>query len=177
MCYLPSNIVSIILASLFVGKLGYGLAASIPPRFSVEDPLHGGLHDLQVCINSAARAILRETQGNRTSVATLLARTGLPSLNGLMVRTVAVECWRALNVLDGPDAQPSLLADLIGVPGSGTRLTRFNIAGMLSPPSTSTDTLVWAAYRAWNLSENLRQAATLSSAKRAAISLAALAPL
>ena len=144
----------------------------------MEDPLHGGIHDLQVCINSVARAILRETQGNQRSVATLLARTGLPSLNRLMVRTVAVECWRALNVLDGPDAQPSLLANLIEVPGSGTRLTRFNISGIISPPSTSsTDTLVWAAYRARNLSEKLRQVTTLSSAKRAAISLAALAPL
>ncbi len=177
MCYLPPNIVSQISAALFGGKLGYGLAAAVPPRFTTDDPLHAGVQGLQVIVNTAARTILRKRRADRVPVASLLAKTGLPSLNRLMVKAVALECWRAICIRDGSGAPPTPLADLIGVPGSGARPTRAKTTGLLSPPSTSKDTLVWAAYRAWNSSVDLRQAKTLVSAKKAASSLAALAPL
>ena len=125
----------------------------------------------------AARVILRERQSNKIPVETLLAKTGLPSINRLMVNTAALECLRAIRVRDCIDACPTPLANLIGKPGSVTRQTRANTAGLLYPPSTSKNSMIWAAYLAWNMSEDLKQAKMLAAAKKAAKSLAALAPL
>ncbi len=177
MCHLPPDLVAMVSRSLFAGKLGYGLATAARPRFSEADQVQSAVQELQVVINSAARAILRRKQADCIPVSRLLAKTGLPSLNRLLVKSVALEAWRAVCVKDGPGGTPSPLAVLIGNPGQGTRATRANTAGLLPPPRTGKDTLVWSAYQAWNHSADLRAATTLSAARTAASALANLAPL
>ncbi len=177
MCHLPPNLVAMISCSLFSGKLGYGLAAAATPRLYEADPVQSSIQELQVIVNSAARTILRKKRDDHIPVSRLLADTGLPSLNRLLVRAVALEAWRAVHLRDGPRGTANPLGVLLGEPGSGTRVTRATTAGLLPSPHTGKDTLVWSAYRVWNTSADLRMATTLSAAKTAAYSLARLAPL
>ncbi len=177
MCHFPPNLVAMVSRSLFTGKLSYGLAAVVSPRLSEDEPIQSAVQELQVIINSAARTILRKSRSDHIRVSDLLAKTGLPSLNRLLVRAVALETWRALSTKDSPSGIQSPLLALIGRPGSGGRATRAKASGLLPPPLASKDTLIWSAYQVWNSSADLRMAATLSAAKTAAISLARRAPL
>ncbi len=174
--HLPPNMVAKISGVLFTGKLGYGLAAAVPPRLIEEDPINGGVQELQTIVNTAARCILRKKLTDKVSVQTLLAQTGLPSINRLAVRSAALESWRAIQS-NNNNRHDNPLGHLIGNPGSGTRATRANTRGLLPPPTTTKDTLAWSAYKIWNSCEDLRLATSLTAAKKAASCLARSAPL
>ncbi len=171
LCHLPPNLVAKISAALFTGKLGYGLAATISPRLVEQDPVNCGIQDIQIIVNTAARCILRKKLTDKISVQQLLAQTGLPSINRLVVKSAALETWRAIHSNGNP------LGDLIGNPGSGSRATRANTNGLLAPPSTTKDTLAWTAYKIWNSCESLRLATTITAANKVASLLAKSAPL
>ncbi len=170
--HLPPNLVARISAVLFAGKLGYGLAAVVPPRLVKGDPVNGGIQDLQIVVNTAARCILGKRLTDRVGVQQLLHQTGLPSINRLIVKSAALETWRAIH-----SNEDNPLSRLIGNPGSGARATRANTSGLLPPPRATKDSLAWSAYRIWNSCEDLRLATSLASAKKAASSLAKSAPL
>ncbi len=177
MCHLPPNLVAMVSRSLFNGKLGYGLAAAATPRLCEADPIQSAVQELQVIVNSAARTIMRRKRADHIPIYRLLADTGLPSLNRLLIRAVALEAWRAVCVRDGPGGTKNPLGILLGDPGSGTRITRSTTAGLLPSPHSGKDTLVWSAVRIWNSCADLRTASTLSAAKTAAFKMARLAPL
>ena len=90
--YLPSNLVAEVVRALLVGKIGYGIAAAPFPRLN-----HNALRSyltpiLQVWVNYVAKAICGMGRAFHQSVAFLLERSGLPSVNRLlMTRLVAIE--------------------------------------------------------------------------------------
>ncbi len=177
--HLPPHLCSIISSSLLTGKLGYAAAAVISSRLVMTDPAgHGLWCQIQVIINNAARHILRVSRSKKMEVSRLLSKSGLPSLNRLVVKAVAVETWKAIRIMDGPGGTPNPLGALIGSPGSGERTTRATSANLLPPPTKiATESMVWCAYQVWNSSEELRNAVTLNEAIRVACKLAKIAPL
>ncbi len=176
--HLPSDVVTKVARALVIGKSGYGVAATIPPRLKESDPLCSAVNTLQIAINDIARSVTGTTRKDKLQVTELLQRSALPSLNKLTVRNVALETWKAIRVRDGPDGQPNPLGCLIGEPGRGCRLTRNVAAGHLPPPlKCAMPTFVWYSYLLWNSHSCLREATTLSAAKKAADKISEVVPL
>ncbi len=176
--HLPSPVVTKIARALVLGKTGYGVAAAISPRLRDSDTLCSAVAAIQVAINDVARAATGANKKDRLTVATLLHKSSLPSLNRLTVRSLALETWKAIRIRDGPSGRPNPLGELIGDPGHGSRLTRTVAAGHLTPPlKCAMPTFVWFSYVLWNSYSCLREATTLSDAKKAADTISELVPL
>ncbi len=176
--HLPSHVVSKVARALVLGKTCYGVAATIPPRLHNSDPTSSAVAAIQVAINDVARSTTGYCRNDRIPVTTLLNQSSLPSLNRLTVHNLAIETWKAINVCDGPQGQPNPLGCLIGEPGQGLRLTRTVQARHLIPPiKYAMPTLIWYSYVLWNSHQCLREATTLSEAKRAADTIAKQVPL
>ncbi len=176
--HLPSPIVTKIARALVLGKTGYGVAAAISPRLQDSDALCSAVAAIQIAINDVARSATGAKRGDRLSVATLLHKSSLPSLNRLTVRSLALETWKAIRIHDGPNGQPNPLGQLIGDPGNGSRPTRTVSAGHLTPPlKRAMPTFVWFSYVLWNSNACLREATTLSEAKKAAYTISEQVPL
>ncbi len=176
--HLPPPYVAKVARALVLGKTGYAVAATIPPRLKNTDPACNVVTTVQVAINDVARSTIGIKRKDKVPVATLLQESSLPSLNRLTVRNLALETWKAIRVRDGPGGQPNPLGCLIGDPGQGLRLTRTVAAGHLLPPlKCPMPTFVWYAYILWNSHECLREAKTLLAAKRAADIISELVPL
>ena len=157
------------------------LVRGSPPRLKESDPLPTLMAQLQVNINNVARCTIGSTKSDRLRVEDLLCAAGLPSLNRMVVYTVAMECWRALSLRDVSDGPLNPLGKLLSPSisdGSAPARTRAAQSGCLPPPTKyQVDSFTWWAYTCWNASPALRSASTVSAAKRAATELAASAPL
>ncbi len=170
-CYLPPAPLAQVAAAFLVGKIAYAAAATHAPRLTQDDPLKPATNKLQICLNNAARIILGATRANKLQIRTLLVKTGLPSLNHLVVRGIAVECWRAMN-MDTP------LGAVISGGHRAARPTRMTTANKLPPPfKFPKESMAWHAVKLWNEHEDLRNATSLCSAKRVAGKIAATCPL
>ncbi len=179
--HLPSSTMKIVMGALLRGKVGYSCQV-LPPRFSSSDPTNVLMQQIQVGINNVARATLKTKKTDRTHVEDLLSEAGLPSLNRLVIYTIAMECWRALSLRDGLNCPLNPLGTLLSPPTSTsstirTTRTRAVTSGCLLPPAKQqVQSFTWWAYTCWNSSPPLRSAQTVSAAKKAAIELAAAAP-
>ncbi len=60
--HLPSSYVTKIARTLVLGKTGYGVAATVPPRFRESDPVCPTVSALQVAINEVASAAIGATR-------------------------------------------------------------------------------------------------------------------
>ncbi len=166
----PSHLAEIARAFL-VGKLTYAAVATHAPRLTRDDPMKSAAHKLQLCINDAARTILGKSRADKMRIETLLTQTGLPSLNRAVVKGVAIECWRAMN-LSTP------LGTVICGGHRASRPTRMVTSNKLPPPfKFRKESMAWYAVQLWNLHEDLRNATTLHGARRAAARIAATCPL
>ncbi len=176
--HLPDFVVTKVARTLVLGKSGYGVAAAVPPRLKESDPVCSAVAAVQVAINDVARSALSVYRRDKIPVSALLHDSSLPSLNRLTVRGLALETWKAIRVCDGPNGQPNPLGCLIGTPGQGSRLTRTVTASHLSPPlKCAMPTFVWYSYILWNTHTCLREATTLSEAKKAVNHICNLVPL
>ncbi len=176
--HLPLPYLTKVARTLVLGKSGYGAAATVPPRLSASDPVCPAVAAIQVAINDVARSAIRTNRKDKIPVTTLLQKSSLPSLNRLTVRSMALETWKAIRVRDGPGGQPNPLGQLIGDPGQGSRVTRAVSAGHLLPPlKCAMPTFVWYSYVIWNSHSCLREANTITEAKRAADAISKLVPL
>ncbi len=167
--HLPAFVVTKVARALVLGKSGYGAPAAISPRLDESDPVCSAVAAVQVAINNVARSALRVNKKDKIPIGTLLRNSSLPSLNRLTVRGLALETWKAIRVCDGPSGEPNPLGCLIGTPGQGPRFTRTVAASHLPPPlKCAMPTFVWYSYMLWNSHTCLREATTLSEAKKAA---------
>ncbi len=178
--HLPKDLMKSVMGSLVRGKIGYACAV-LPPRFSASDPSPTLMTQLQVRVNNVARATIGSSRGDKLKVADLLEEAGFPSINRLVIYTIAMECWRALNLRDVSDGPLNPLGSILSPPSTRSMCsgrTRAAASGCIPPPTKyQVDSFCWWAYTCWNLSPSLRAAATVSAAKRAANELAASAPL
>ena len=175
--HLPLPSLRAVVGTILRGRLGYACMV-LQPRLSTSDPSSALMAQLQVGVNNVARAIIGCKKSDRLHVEDLLKSAGLPSINRLVIYTIAMECWRALNLRDVPVGPLNPLGGLLSPPNSGLRRTRAATSGCLPPPTKcQVNSFVWWAYTCWNSSDQLRAAKTVSAAKRAANELAAAAPI
>ncbi len=170
-----------IVCALVTGKLGYG-SILLPPRLSSEEPSCQLLQQIQITINDMARLLLGASREDKITVEELLARTKLPALNRLVIRTVLCETWKSLRSYDGPEGSLNPLGKiLIGTspsPSPVPRGTRSAKAGTLPPPIRIRDeTFVWSAFKLYNKNESVRSAHSYAAARRAAESVSRAAPI
>ena len=172
----PGRLLRQLAQALLLGKANYAAPAHVVPRLTNNDPATPACYqDVQRAFNEVARAVTGLKRADRVPVEKLMKKAGLPSWNRLLVRSVVVETWKALNIRDGPDASTTPLGDLLRG-RAHCRETRAAIAGLL-PVKKPCASFVCAATRIWNSNPSLRACNTLAEAKRCAMSIAAEAPM
>ncbi len=178
--HLRERVLRQVVRALVVGRVGYACAV-LKPRLLSTDPVNRDMAAIQVAINDCSRAIIGSNRCERQPVQELLDRTGLPSLNRLVVQNIAVEAWKGINyVNDSSDGSKIPIGEILCPPkqGNRNRITRATSSNCIPPPTKyKTDTFAWYAYTIWNLSPTLRSAPTLSAARKAAKELAMTAPI
>ena len=133
---------------------------------------------IQTAINDTARTILGARRTDRIRVEDLLARSGLPAYNHLVIRSIAMETWKALNICDGPNGSHNPIGCMLRNEGTRSKHTRRVESGKLPPPTKKPqETFICHAVRMWNAFADLRDASTLSGARRVASTMARMAPL
>ncbi|QQP56153.1 Uncharacterized protein FKW44_000725, partial [Caligus rogercresseyi] len=87
---------------LMIGKISYAAAAVTIPRLDNECKGPNAAHRaIQVAINDAARSIVGCKRRDHIHVRDLLERAGLPSLNEVAAKAVALETWKCFYSNDG----------------------------------------------------------------------------
>ncbi len=110
--HLPPSSLHTVMGALVRGKLGYACLI-LPPRLKESDPTNQLMAKLQVCINDIGRAIIGCKRSEKKRVEDILIESELPSINRLIIRTVCVEAWKALNFRDAPDVGLTPLGNLL----------------------------------------------------------------
>ena len=170
----PGKYLQTLASGLLIGKAGFSAAAAYKPHLLPDQPLTAAMRDMQVAINNAARAVFGIRRDAHVTTEKLLAEAGLPSINRLTIYLTALETWKAVHSCDGPGGKKNSLGSLLcSNPRRGPRAV-----DLLNPPlPIAADTFVYSAYLIWNNCPALREAKTLSAAKKAARSAASAAPL
>jgi hypothetical protein len=165
------------------GKLGHAMAAYATPRLpaataagEVASP-STLYHQIQVAYNSVARSITGCRLRDRISTKDLLERAGIPSLNEMIVSSVAMETWNARRSNDGGNGAKNYVGAIIFGQDRALKSTCAAAAGMVEVSLRGRDTFVSNGAKTWNSSEALREASTKSSARLASKNLAARSPL
>ncbi|QQP55504.1 Uncharacterized protein FKW44_008710, partial [Caligus rogercresseyi] len=136
---------------LMIGKISYAAAAVAIPRFDNEA--------VQVAINDAARSIVG---------------SGLPSLNEVAAKAVAMETWKCFYSSDGGGGARNPIGDFVfPIPRRPMRST----TSVAYPLGRETATFACHAISVWNLSMALRSATTLHTARTAARAIGRSVPI
>jgi hypothetical protein len=168
---------------LVIGKVSFALAAVVAPRLGKgEDPPSAAYKSVQVAINDVARSITGTKRTDHVKIPSLLYRAGLPSVNELAVRAVAMESWKANHSSDGKNGERNPIGKFI-FPANPTssidssRTTRSRTAGIIHNPLRQANTFAIHAANVWNASLALREAPTRHAASAVAKLLAKSAPI
>ena len=132
--HLPPSLVKLIMQSMIRGKIGYACAV-LPPRMCDQAPKNVLMNKIQVALNDVGRAIVGCKRSEKIKVEDILGESSIPSLNKLVIETIGIECWKALNIRDAPDLPLNPLGNLLTVNKVAVRKTRADASNSL-PPST-----------------------------------------
>ncbi len=166
----------VVARALAAGRLGYVAAAVYTVK---EEESVDAMAKIQHVINDIARATLGTSRRSRIMVEELLNISGIPSLNRLAATTTAMETWKTVhgNHRKGVDPLSGLLGRPMTASMDRTR-TRSVASGLIEPPlKKAVATFVWEAYRAWNGIKVLREATSITAAKKAAATYASSLPV
>ncbi len=132
--HLRQGVLQQVIRALVVGRVGYGCAV-LQPRLKDSDPLSSGMRAVQTAVNDCARAIIGSRRSERVPVECLLERSGLPSVNRMIVEQIALETWKGLNY-NGNDGTRVPIGQILRPPSttSTTRLTRAASSNCIPPP-------------------------------------------
>ena len=146
--------------ALVVGKANCAAWVTREARLSnipgaISKPQHVG----QVALNDLARILTGHSRKDHIPVSVLIEKSGLPTLNEIVVKRSAVEAWKAMH--------GGALSGSIEYISTSSRATSNGMvkARTNSRPDKNLE-------KCWNASEELRNASTISAAKRAAKKLA-----
>ncbi len=167
--------------SMIRGKIGYACAV-LPPRLSDQAPVNVLMHKIQVSLNDIGRAIIGCKRSEKKPVEDILSESTIPSLNKIVVETIGVECWKALNIRDAPDLPLNPLGTLLCAnhranPAAAMKTRASNTNSLPPPTKVQVNVYTWWAYQLWNSSPHLRSAPTLNFAKSAAANIADNVPI
>ncbi len=180
--HIPTRQVCSVMGALVRGRVGYACIV-LPPRLNEEDPVCSLMASLQVAVNDVGRAAIGSARSKRKKVEEVLSESGLPSINRLVIETIGVECWKALNSSDVPNGPLNPLGKILAPSPSltaaeGSTRTRAAATGSIAPPAKKqVASFIWEAYRAWNSNLDLRKSATLTAAKSASAKIALTSPI
>ena len=146
--------------ALVVSRISYAAWLTVEATFPVKEA-RTTPHPLQSLLNSLARTLLGVRLADRLRSVDLLDRSGLPSLNQLVIRSAAMAAWQASR--GGP------LSHLLVCHSDRSRGAANNLR-------VAADNSIGAQNMTacWNASEALRNATTYHSAKVAAHKLGEL---
>ncbi|QQP56376.1 Uncharacterized protein FKW44_001007, partial [Caligus rogercresseyi] len=110
---------------LMIGKISYAAAAVTIPRLDNECKGPNAAHRaIQVAINDAARSIVGCKRRDHIHVRDLLERAGLPSLNEVAAKAVALETWKCFYSNDGGGGARNPVGDFVfSIPRRAMRST------------------------------------------------------
>ncbi|QQP41982.1 Uncharacterized protein FKW44_016510 [Caligus rogercresseyi] len=160
---------------LMIGKISYAAAAVAIPRFDNECKGPNAAHRaVQVAINDAARSIVGCKRRDHIHIGDLLERAGLPSLNEVAAKAVAMETWKCFYSSDGGGGARNPIGDFVfPIPRRPMRST----TSVAYPLGRETATFACHAISVWNLSKALRSATTLHTARTAARAIGRSVPI
>jgi hypothetical protein len=121
----------------------------------------------QVALNDVARSITGHRRTDHIKIDSLLSEAGIPSLNQVLVRSIATEAWKSLNSNDGADNGRNMLDRLLfpnDDSGHKDRQMRSLVEGKIDVPLRGHDTFITHASHLWNRSDLLRTATTKAEA-------------
>jgi hypothetical protein len=160
---------------LVLGKIGYALAAYVRPRMTDDAPPHSAdIRAAQVALNDVARSITGHRRTDHIKIDSLLSEAGIPSLNQVLVRSIATEAWKSFNSNDGADNSRNMLGRLLfpnDDSGHKDRQMRSLAEGKIAVPLRGHDTFITHAAHLWNGSDVLRAATTKAEATAIAFKL------
>ncbi|QQP37645.1 Hypothetical protein FKW44_017985, partial [Caligus rogercresseyi] len=160
---------------LMIGKISYAAAAVAIPRFDNECKGPNAAHRaVQVAINDAARSIVGCKRRDHIHIGDLLERAGLPSLNEVAAKAVAMETWKCFYSSDGGGGARNPIGDFVfPIPRRPMRST----TSVAYPLGRETSTFACHAISVWNLSKALRSATTLHTARTTARAIGRSVPI
>jgi hypothetical protein len=169
---------------LVIGKISFAMAAVVAPRLGNGEALPSAAYkSVQVAINDVARSITGRKRTDHVKIPSLLYWAGLPSVNELAVRAVAMESWKANHSSDGKNGGRNPIGKFI-FPATPitynidtSRTTRSRTAGIIHIPLREANTFAIHAANVWNSSLELREAPTRHAASAVAKLLAKSAPI
>eukprot|EP00095_Tigriopus_kingsejongensis_P012356 maker-scaffold198_size266703-snap-gene-1.28 protein:Tk12356 transcript:maker-scaffold198_size266703-snap-gene-1.28-mRNA-1 annotation:"myosin heavy muscle isoform x29" len=119
---------------------------------TVNEPTSNSLKATQVAINDVARTVIGQSRGDRVRIPDLLHRAGLPSLNQIAVKSVAIEAWKAFQSTDGGSATQVAINDVARTVIGQSRGDRVRIPDLLHRtglPSLNQIAVKSVAIEAW----------------------------
>jgi hypothetical protein len=168
---------------LVIGKIGYAIAAVAAPRLEHNEAQPStACKAVQVAINKVARSITGVKRTDHVRIPDLLHKAGLPSVNELTVKAVAMESWKANHISDGRNGERNLIGKIIFPSTAASssdinRSSRSKTAGIIPNPLRGANTFAVHAINVWNASPALRAAPTKRAAAALAKTLAKSAPI
>ncbi|QQP52158.1 Uncharacterized protein FKW44_004206 [Caligus rogercresseyi] len=151
---------------LMIGKISFAAAAVTIPRLDNECKGPNAAHRaIQIAINDAARSIFGCKRRDHIHVCDLLERAGLPSLNEVAAKAVALETWKCFYTNDGGGVARNPAGDFVfPIPRRPMRST----TPVAYPHGREMATFACHAISVWNMYKALRSATTLHAARTAA---------
>ena len=106
-------------------------------------------------LNDVGRYIIGSSRSDRKSVEEVLDESGMPSVNKLIVKAIAMACWKAIRVTVTPNGPLNPLGSLLysrdPSSSSNPRRTRAGRSGCLPlPAKTRINSFAWWAHLLWN---------------------------
>ena len=133
---------------LFTSKVRYGLQLLGKVRTKNEDPECADFKAIQFVQNKLLRSLNGNTIKNRVSIASMLTKFGMLSVNQLNAQVKLLEIWKAINVEDYPLKIKQQTTNESGVTTRASEKGRpINIGKTTTTQNTSTS----YAIRIWNL--------------------------
>ena len=157
---LPCNVLALVAKGLLLGKAQVYAEVVFNGRLSESEPVSGQAQKLQVILNDTARLLLGLRRKNHVSIRTLMDKSGLSSINHIVVRSSGMMTWKLSN--PSHVLHPIFLESLMD---SRTRSASDN--NLRIPELTNGNRAIWNGFRVWNKCKELRESTTERQAKRA----------
>ena len=162
---IPRDKIMSIVHALWISKLRYGLQLCSKVQLTIEETKSMAMKTLQLAQNRLLRLLNNSRVKDRVSVATMLEKFNLPSVNQLAAEIKLIEVWKSLNTENSPIRLEPYNANSNPVQQLRTKSNRiFDDSANLKASRSSFNV---DAARIWNMApDRVRSAKSLAEAKR-----------
>ena len=143
--------------ALVIGKIQCAAWVTRQARVRLGEPIPAEAAALQIAVNDLARTLVGARRAQHITVKELLDKTGLPSINQVVVQQAGIAAWKAVKGSSCP------ISELLTGFDTRTQSLALNLVKPAQSSCVPSENLA----RVWNASPDIRQAETLSAAKTA----------